>query len=235
MQFPIFLRNAMDAKGYTQQQLAELAEVDQGSVSRYLRGKASPKASEIIRLAAALEVSTDWLLTGDEPGPGIKGYLKKLKAVRNAVVHGSGNLAAAEADFDALMHEGPGIRRIPVLGWAHAGQAKAYEELPREFQDTVPTDCRDPQAFGVVLEGDSMEPSFREGDLLILMPGTRVHSGCLAVIRLADDGVLFRRIQIVGDRYRLLPLNPRYETEEFSQDQISWIYPVWGSWRQLWK
>lgn len=123
-------------------------------------------------------------------------------------------------------------RRIPVLGWAHAGEATAYEELKG---DTVPTDCRDPDAFAVVLEGDSMEPSFREGDLLILMPGKRVHSGCLAVIRLADDGVLFRRIQIVADRYRLLPLNPRYETEEFSQDQISWIYPVWGSWRQLWK
>lgn len=126
-------------------------------------------------------------------------------------------------------------REIPVMGWAHAGQAASYEELPESWQEMIPTHCRDSKAFAVTLEGDSMEPLFREGDLLVLMPGERIHNGCLAVVRLASDGVLLRRIEVRGERLRLVPLNPRYEAEELTNDQISWAYPVWGRWSQVWK
>lgn len=129
----------------------------------------------------------------------------------------------------------PGHREIPVIGWAHAGQAASYEELPESWQEMIPTNCRDPKAFGVTLEGDSMEPMFRDGDMLVLMPSQRIHNGCLAVVRLASDGVLLRRIEVRGERLRLVPLNPRYEAEELSNDQVSWAYPVWGRWSQVWK
>lgn len=124
---------------------------------------------------------------------------------------------------------------IPVIGWAHAGQAASYEEIPEGHRRMIPTDCRDPNAFGVTLEGDSMEPLFRDGDLLVLMPNERIHNGCLAVVRLTSDGVLLRRIEVRGDRLRLVPLNPRYEVDELGLDEISWAYPVWGRWSQVWK
>lgn len=126
-------------------------------------------------------------------------------------------------------------RQIPVVGWAHAGQAATYEELPADWQRLIPTDCRDPKAFAVTLEGDSMEPLFRDGDLLVLMPSERVHNGCIAVVRLATDGVLVRRMEVREDKFRLVPLNPRYEVEELACEQISWAYPVWGRWSQVWK
>jgi SOS-response transcriptional repressor LexA len=124
---------------------------------------------------------------------------------------------------------------IPVLGWAHAGQTTGYEELPQSWQRRIPTDCRDPKAFGVTLEGDSMEPMFRDGDLLVLMPSQPIHNGCMAVVRLASDGVLLRRIEIRGERLKLVPMNPRYEVDEVGMDEVSWVYPVWGRWTQFWK
>src|SRR5690606_26219856 len=128
-----------------------------------------------------------------------------------------------------------GLRRIGVIGWAHAGQAASYEEIPLDWQRTIPTDCRDPNAFAVTLEGDSMEPLFRDGDLIVLMPSERIHNGCIAVVRLASDGVLLRRLEVRGKHLRLVPLNHRYEVEEMPCDQISWAYPVWGKWTQVWK
>jgi SOS-response transcriptional repressor LexA len=125
--------------------------------------------------------------------------------------------------------------KIPVLGWAHAGQASNYDELPQSWQRMIPTDCRDAKAFAVSLEGDSMEPMFRDGDMLVLMPSQQIHNGCMAVVRLVSDGVLLRRVEIRGDRLRLVPINPRYEVDEVGMDEVSWVYPVWGRWTQFWK
>lgn len=127
------------------------------------------------------------------------------------------------------------IRMIPVVGWAHAGTATSYEELPVSWQERVPTECRDKKAFAVRLEGDSMEPKFSESDLLIVQPSEEIYSGCLAVLRFASDGVLFRRVEVRESSIILVPLNDRYKVEEVPKSDILWAYPVWGMWRQVWK
>lgn len=124
-------------------------------------------------------------------------------------------------------------RRIPVISWAHAGVAQCYEELPFDHLDWVPTDCPDEKAFAVKLLGDSMKDAYLEGDLLILQPSKEIHSGCLAVVKLADDGVVFRRIELRKGRVQLVALNAQYGREDFSREEIAWAYPLWGMWRQL--
>jgi SOS-response transcriptional repressor LexA len=126
-------------------------------------------------------------------------------------------------------------RLIPVIGWAHAGEAGSYEEIPKSWQNKIPTQCADAKAFAVSLEGDSMEPRFSEGDMLIVQPSEEAYSGCLIVARFVDDGVVFRRLEMSGGVLRLIPLNDRYPVTEHQPPEFSWIYPVWGRWTQLWK
>jgi len=126
-------------------------------------------------------------------------------------------------------------RMIRVTSWAHAGEATNYEELPNSWQDQIPTECRDPKAFAVRLEGPSMEPKFSEGDLLILQPSEEAYSGCLAVCRFKSDGVVFRRVEFLPDAIRLIALNPAYPTDTYPREEFAWIYPVWGRWTQIWK
>lgn len=135
----------------------------------------------------------------------------------------------------AKYKDSPIVRMIPVVSWAHAGEAESYEELPKDWQDKIPTNCTDESAFSVELHGDSMEPRFSEGDRLILMPNQKAHNGCLAVCRFKNDGVIFRRIQVIYDRIRLLPINPMYESTEHSENEFLWIYPVWARRTQIWK
>jgi len=124
-------------------------------------------------------------------------------------------------------------RTIPVLGWAHAGDAMNYDEIPESWQERVPTECRDPKAFAVRLEGDSMEPKFYEGDILILQPGEEIYNGCLAILKMCTDGYIFRRVEIRPECLRLIPLNPQWGVEEIPRDQIAWAYPVWGMVRRI--
>lgn len=130
-------------------------------------------------------------------------------------------------------------RRIPLLGWAHAGNAGIYEEIPFSWQESIPTDCRDPKAFGLVLEGDSMIGqkglSLHHGDILVVQPSERPYSGCIVVARFKDDGVVCRQIEMNGSQMILAPLNERYPVTNHTPDEFAWIYPVYGSWTQLWK
>ena len=126
-------------------------------------------------------------------------------------------------------------RMIPVIGWAHAGQAGSYDEIPPDWQQKIPTECPDVKAFGVQLEGDSMEPKFSDGDLLIIQPSHSAYSGCFAVARFTDDAVVLRRLEMTGGVIRLIPLNERYPVTEHQPEEFSWIYPVWGRWTQIWR
>jgi len=156
----------------------------------------------------------------------------RTKGLPSAKAAKSLTLAEDEAPYRARSSSG---RLIPVLGWAHAGEAAAYEELPESWQDKVPTECRDPKAFAVRLEGESMEPKFSEGDLLILQPSKQPYNGCLAVCRFQNDGIVFRRLDLSPGKVRLMALNPLYPPSEHTPEDFSWIYPVWGRWTQIWK
>ena len=143
-------------------------------------------------------------------------------------------LLQEEASTDYQLEK---CRMIPLVSWAHAGEAENYEELPKSWQKQVPTECRDPNAYGLELRGDSMEGTtgrcFQEGDVLIVSPSTEPFNGCLAVVRFANDGILFRRYELNQGKIRLVPLNHRYETTEHEPESITWIHPVFGRWTQI--
>ncbi|MEA4928413.1 MAG: helix-turn-helix transcriptional regulator [Candidatus Limiplasma sp.] len=55
------LKDARKANGLTQEQLSELAGVARENIGRYETGKSQPTVDVLIRLADALNVSTDYL------------------------------------------------------------------------------------------------------------------------------------------------------------------------------
>lgn len=56
------LRVIRKQKGLSQEQLAELTNIDRVSISMYETGKKNPNVDRLKRLAKALDVSTDELL-----------------------------------------------------------------------------------------------------------------------------------------------------------------------------
>lgn len=130
----------------------------------------------------------------------------------------------------------PPARRAPVVSWAAAGQARAYEDLANQIEETVETDCKDPNAFSIILEGDSMEPKYYAGDRVVFAPNMEPRNGDAVVAKLADGRVLFKyysRTGPEGSRIRLSSENPNYGPLEFVSSDFVFIYPAWEIKRRL--
>ncbi len=65
----------------------------------------------------------------------------------------------------------------------------------------------EPYAWRVL--GDSMEPEFPDGCVIVVDPGHAPRDGSYVVVEYAGD-VFFRQLVIDGERRFLKPLNPKY-------------------------
>lgn len=64
LSFPSILRRLRKNKDWSQGQLAQKAGIDLQKVSKYERGVSSPPMTTLVRIAKALDVSLDYLVTG---------------------------------------------------------------------------------------------------------------------------------------------------------------------------
>lgn len=130
----------------------------------------------------------------------------------------------------------PHARKIPVVSWASAGLAKDYEDLRNHIDELVETDCKDSNAFAVIIEGDSMETKFYAGDRVILAPLSEPRNGDPVVARLADGRVLFKyysRTGPEGSLVRLTSENPNYAPIEIPKGEVQFAYPAWEIKRRI--
>lgn len=132
-----------------------------------------------------------------------------------------------------------GIRSIPVRSWAQAGIGHDFDELPFDWQRTIPTDCPDERAFAVEIEGDSMEQKFFQGDIAVLMPSHQPRNGSLVVARLEREGVVFKVFTARNDAPKrtlcFTSYHHAYQPIEVLEADVHWNFPVYQIIRQVWR
>lgn len=80
-------------------------------------------------------------------------------------------------------------------------------------QDLMESSCSASEPYALMVLGDSMEPEFMEGDVIVIEPdGHARHESY--VIAQHNGEYSFRQLLIEDDRYYLNPLNENYEREE---------------------
>lgn len=70
--------------------------------------------------------------------------------------------------------------------------------------------CEDGEPFALMVLGDSMEPEFIEGDIVVVEPSGYAACGAFVVARAVGEWAL-RRLDRCADQWILSPLNPRYD------------------------
>ena len=128
--------------------------------------------------------------------------------------------AGLPAGFTALDYppgaagDGEGMVRVPGYTGLHGGD--------------------DPDAFAAIIEGDSMTPDYRPGDIVVFSPLADVVDGCDCYARLEPDHettfkrVYFERDDDAGERIRLVPLNAAYPVRTVDREQVAGLYrAVW--------
>lgn len=69
--------------------------------------------------------------------------------------------------------------------------------------------CSAAESFALMVLGDSMEPEFVEGDIIVIEPEGLATDGSYVMAWL-DDEWIFRRLVRDGEGWKLQPLNPSY-------------------------
>ena len=79
--------------------------------------------------------------------------------------------------------------------------------------------CEGSEPFALRVLGDSMEPEFNEGEVIIIEPGMACQNGAY-VMALHDNEYVFRQLLIKQDQCYLKPLNDRYPMIQARREQI---------------
>lgn len=129
--------------------------------------------------------------------------------------------------IESLKRERGEVNFLPVVSWASAGKAHDYQDMTAFIDEEVRSTVKDPHCFALRVEGNSMEPRYLAGDLLVLNPHREPRSGNHVVARLREnDGVLFKLYHCAGDEVTLTSYNSAYPPVKFSRKDFLWIYPV---------
>lgn len=75
--------------------------------------------------------------------------------------------------------------------------------------------CSESEPYALRVLGDSMQPEFKEGVIIVIDPGGAIRDGSY-VIATHNDELIFRQLRILEDKYFLQPLNDIYDTVEIS-------------------
>ncbi len=106
-------------------------------------------------------------------------------------------------------------KRIPVISWASAG---TWEEAVEYPEDWIVVISSSPRLFALRVQGDSMEPEFTDGDIIVVDPDRAPQPGDFVLVRKGHNEVVFKQLKQYGDKMILRPLNPRYPEIEFTNE-----------------
>jgi phage repressor protein C with HTH and peptisase S24 domain len=119
---------------------------------------------------------------------------------------------------------------VPVINSVSAGYPIDFDDLgyPVGFADDYVRclDQHDPNAFAVRVVGDSMEPKFLEGEIVIFSPAVEVNSGddCFVRFAMPHESTFKRVFFEQGKKVRLQPRNDKYAPEIVDGNRINGLY-----------
>ena len=121
-------------------------------------------------------------------------------------------------------------RLVPIINKVAAGYPVDFNDLdyPVGIADDYVRcpDLHDANAFAVRVVGDSMEPKFCEGDIVIFSPTLEVHNGDDCFIRfIMPHETTFKRVFFESDnKVRLQPRNEKYSPIVVEGSRINGLY-----------
>ncbi|OHC74821.1 MAG: DNA-binding protein [Rhodospirillales bacterium RIFCSPLOWO2_12_FULL_58_28] len=150
-------------------------------------------------------------------------------------------LNATEASLEEFISyvsdgEGAGVyRSVPLIGFAQAGAQGYFDDAGYPIGgawDEVPfPGIGDPHAYALEISGDSMDPVFRDGDIVVVSPNSNIRRGDRVVVKTVNGEVMAKLLRRRSARkIDLESLNPRYDDISVLVDDVDWIARiVWVS------
>lgn len=155
---------------------------------------------------------------GRERWPSTESIAKALAAADSSI-----EIFARLIDNDA----GDG-RTVPLLGFALASTSGAFDELGfpsgKGWGEIALPNTEDSHAFALEISGDALMPAYRNGDVILVSPGTPVRKGDRAVVKTkAGEMMLATLKRRTAKALELLPLDATQGERTIAANEVGWI------------
>ncbi len=163
--------------------------------------------------------------------PGTESLAKVLEAT-GASLEMFSHLVAGER---AIASGQAGPRRIPLIGMAQAGGDGFFDDggypVGGSWDEVSIPEVGDPHAYALEISGDSMEPVFRDGDMVVVSPSAPIRRGDRVIVRTARGEAMAKQlVRQSARRVELRSLNPEHPDYTFDLREVAWMHRiVWAS------
>lgn len=180
-------------RGYTLAYVAELLGIKEATMQRYESGEIKNiKHETIAKLADILNCSPAYLM----------GWDNNVGPIPNGT-----------------KHKKPGVT-INVLGRVAAGTPiEAIEDII-DTEEITEEMAATGEFFGLLIDGDSMEPKMSKGDVVIVRQQDDAESGDTVIVTVNGTDATCKRLRKYRDGIELISTNPSYEPIFFSNEDI---------------
>jgi phage repressor protein C with HTH and peptisase S24 domain len=146
-------------------------------------------------------------------------------------------LRATGASLDEFMRLiEPGMDRmktmIPLIGMTQAGAGRYFTDdgMPTGgpgWEEVEFPDLSNEKVFALEVQGDSMEPLYRDGDVLIVSPSANVRKGDRVVVRTTKGEVTAKELKRrTAKNIELRSLNPEHPDRILPAGEVAWMARV---------
>jgi phage repressor protein C with HTH and peptisase S24 domain len=148
-------------------------------------------------------------------------------------------LAATNSSIDTFVQligdSARTVQSVPLLGFAQAGAGGYFDDggfpTGKGWDEVGLPAVNDEHAYALEISGDSMKPAYRDGDIIVVSPGTPIRRGDRVVVKTSDGEVMVKELKRrTAKTLELQSLNPNHVDRMLAAGDVEWIARiVWAS------
>ena len=150
-------------------------------------------------------------------------------------------LAATGTSLDVFVDlvdsggEGAAAKAVPLIGFAEAGAGGYFDDggfpAGEGWDEIAFPQVSDEHAYALEVSGASMEPAYRDGDVIIVSPAAPIRRGDRVVVRARSGEVMVKELKRrTGKTIELRSLNTAHPDRTLAAGDVLWIARIlWAS------
>jgi phage repressor protein C with HTH and peptisase S24 domain len=148
-------------------------------------------------------------------------------------------LAATNSSIDTFVQligdSARTLQSVPLLGFAQAGAGGYFDDggfpAGKGWDEVGLPAVNDDHAYALEISGDSMKPAYRDGDIIVVSPGTAIRRGDRVVVKTSGGEVMVKELKRrTAKTLELQSLNPNHVDRTLASADVEWIARiVWAS------
>lgn len=203
------LKMALEYNNMKPVELANKTHINKSLISNYLSGAFKAKQDKLDIIARTLNVSEAWLMGYD------------VDMDREWFPDSKEDLTNITIDNARYIETTTKTVKIPILGKVPAGvPIEAIEDIIGYEEISASMLRGGNNYFSLKIDGDSMYPDYKTGDILIIKQQNDCNSGDDCIVMVNGDDATFKRVIKQEKSIILKPLNNNYEPYYFDEYEI---------------